>query len=559
MNINKKQFINSNNSSKITQDNSNILSINKNQKYNNRYLNSSIFESRNTSIDNTTKPIKSQLYLTEVSDFNNNDQIIPKGKSVHIMGELFDFKPTTSGRILPHVKRKPPTMIYCCDEKYEANNLSNLYDKYWVHPPEKKMIINFKRERTKVRDTSYEYIEKTKSIILARYNLKIKEEAKKRIENNIKNEIKSLDNTIRQINRYKDDLENNFIQKYDMALRNLNIQYQEERTKNENLNFHLIKMLKEVNILKNQLKKVNTNKVLLEKWIIFQIQMDKGYIPSNLKETLKNEYNNELIFQDIDDFDDWFVRAQNKNLKLLDEYNIKKKECDDLKKEFLEDQKLSNYEKMIESEVQEKEKLLVLLKLRNKNLEREKKDCFKSQISSPKKVKKIQTEYEKPKKLKDSIYIKVKCIYNKINEELSNELKNINLNKEIDRCISKGDKTMKMIIAIEITLNFLISKFHEYKSDYHNNDILKSIQEQIDLEHKIATANQRKLEEENKIEELKKNINKRDKKFIYVPKRKVDMFPFALYQKQRRTVTEKDDKKNELNIFDFLFDNDEKV
>jgi len=559
MNINKKQFINSNNSSKITQDNSNILSINKNQKYNNRYLNSSIFESRNTSIDNTTKPIKSQLYLTEVSDFNNNDQIIPKGKSVHIMGELFDFKPTTSGRILPHVKRKPPTMIYCCDEKYEANNLSNLYDKYWVHPPEKKMIINFKRERTKVRDTSYEYIEKTKSIILARYNLKIKEEAKKRIENNIKNEIKSLDNTIRQINRYKDDLENNFIQKYDMALRNLNIQYQEERTKNENLNFHLIKMLKEVNILKNQLKKVNTNKVLLEKWIIFQIQMDKGYIPSNLKETLKNEYNNELIFQDIDDFDDWFVRAQNKNLKLLDEYNIKKKECDDLKKEFLEDQKLSNYEKMIESEVQEKEKLLVLLKLRNKNLEREKKDCFKSQISSPKKMKKIQTEYEKPKKLKDSIYIKVKCIYNKINEELSNELKNINLNKEIDRCISKGDKTMKMIIAIEITLNFLISKFHEYKSDYHNNDILKSIQEQIDLEHKIATANQRKLEEENKIEELKKNINKRDKKFIYVPKRKVDMFPFALYQKQRRTVTEKDDKKNELNIFDFLFDNDEKV
>ena len=559
MNINKKQFINSNNSSKITQDNSNILSINKNQKYNNRYLNSSIFESRNTSIDNTTKPIKSQLYLTEVSDFNNNDQIIPKGKSVHIMGELFDFKPTTSGRILPHVKRKPPTMIYCCDEKYEANNLSNLYDKYWVHPPEKKMIINFKRERTKVRDTSYEYIEKTKSIILARYNLKIKEEAKKRIENNIKNEIKSLDNTIRQINRYKDDLENNFIQKYDMALRNLNIQYQEERTKNENLNFHLIKMLKEVNILKNQLKKVNTNKVLLEKWIIFQIQMDKGYIPSNLKETLKNEYNNELIFQDIDDFDDWFVRAQNKNLKLLDEYNIKKKECDDLKKEFLEDQQLSNYEKMIESEVQEKEKLLVLLKLRNKNLEREKKDCFKSQISSPKKMKKIQTEYEKPKKLKDSIYIKVKCIYNKINEELSNELKNINLNKEIDRCISKGDKTMKMIIAIEITLNFLISKFHEYKSDYHNNDILKSIQEQIDLEHKIATANQRKLEEENKIEELKKNINKRDKKFIYVPKRKVDMFPFALYQKQRRTVTEKDDKKNELNIFDFLFDNDEKV
>ena len=559
MNINKKQFINSNNSSKITQDNSNILSQNKNNKYNNRYLNSSIFESRNTSTEVSTKPIRSELYLTEVSDINNNDKIIPKGKSVHIMGELFDFKPTISGRILPHVKRKPPTMIYCCNEKYEANNLSNLYDKYWVHPPEKKMIINFKRERTKVRDTSYEYIEKTKSIILARYNLKIKEEAKKRIEDNIQNEIKSLDNTIKQMNRYKEDLENNFIQKYDMALRNLNIQYQEERTKNEYLNFHLVKMLKEVNILKNQIKKINSLKVLMEKWIIFQIQMDKGIVPSNLKETLEKDYNNELIFQDVDDFDDWFIRAQNKNLKLLDEYNIKKKECDDLKKEFLEDQQLSNYEKMIESEVQEKEKLLVLLKFRNQNLEREKKDILKSNLVTKNKGKKLKNEYENPKKLKDSIFIKVKCIYNKINEELSNDLKSINLNKEIDRCNTKGDKTMKMIIAIEICLNYLISKFHEYKSDYHNKDLLKSIQEQIDLEHKIATANQRKLEEENKIEELKKNINKRDKKFIYVPKRKVDMFPFALYQKQKKTKTETNEKNNELNIFDFLFDNDEKI
>ena len=559
MNINKKQFINSNNSSKITQDNSNILSQNKNNKYNNRYLNSSIFESRNSSTEIKSKPIRSELYLTEVSDFNNNDKIIPKGKSVHIMGELFDFKPTISGRILPHVKRKPPTMIYCCNEKYEANNLSNLYDKFWVHPPEKKMIINFKRERTKVRDTSYKYIEKTKSIILARYNLKIKEEAKKRIEDNIQNEIKSLDNTIKQMNRYKEDLENNFIQKYDMALRNLNLQYQEERTKNEYLNFQLVKMLKEVNILKNQIKKINSLKVLMEKWIIFQIQMDKGIIPSNLKETLDKEYNNELIFQNVDDFDDWFIRAQNKNLKLLDEYNIKKKECDDLKNEFLEDQKLSNYEKMIESEVQEKEKLLILLKLRNENLEKEKKDIYKSQITSKNKGKKLKNEFDKPKKLKDSLFIKVKCTYNKINEELSNDLKNINLNNEIDRCNTKGEKTMKMIIAIEICLNFLISKFHEYKSDYNNKEILKSIQERIDLEHKIATANQRKLEEENKLEELKKHINKRDKKFIYVPKRKVDMFPFALYQTQKRTITEKKEKKNEIDIFDFLYDNDEKI
>ena len=190
---------------------------------------------------------------------------------------------------------------------------------------------------------------------------------------------------------------------------------------------------------------------------------------------------------------------------------------------------------------------------------KEKKDIYKSQIISKNKGKKLKNEFDKPKKLKDSLYIKVKCMYNKINEELSNDLKNINLNNEIDRCNTKGEKTMKMIIAIEICLNFLISKFHEYKSDYNNKEILKSIQERIDLEHKIATANQRKLEEENKLEELKKHINKRDKKFIYVPKRKVDMFPFALYHTERRTITEKKEKNNEIDIFDFLYDNDEKI
>ena len=67
---------------------------------------------------------KSDLYLTEISDIKRYETI--PTQSEHIMSELFDFKPTESGRILPSIKRKPPTMIYCCDKKYEANNLSNL-------------------------------------------------------------------------------------------------------------------------------------------------------------------------------------------------------------------------------------------------------------------------------------------------------------------------------------------------------------------------------------------------------------------------------------------------
>ena len=270
----------SNNSSKITEDSSNILISSRILKsrqlnINQRYLNSSIFESQNLP-NESTEPNKTDIYLTEISEIRNIET--QPNRSENIMRELFDFKPTESGRILPSIKRKPPTMIYCCDKKYEANNLSNLYDKFWVHPPQKKVILNFKRERTKVRDTSSEYIEKTKSIILARYNLKIKEESKKRIEDNIKKEIQSLDNTIKIMGKYKDDLEHNFIQKYNNALKKLNNQMKEEKIKNEELTSQLSSILKEVNNLKSQIKKVESNKILIEKWISFQIRLDKGII-----------------------------------------------------------------------------------------------------------------------------------------------------------------------------------------------------------------------------------------------------------------------------------------
>ena len=129
----KRQNHNSNNSSEITLDNSNMTSNKRkiNNKSISKYLNSSIFESRTLSTERT----KREIYLTEVNNFNSID--IERTKK-HIMEEVFDYKPTLTGRILPSIRKKPPTMIYCCNEKYEANNLSKLYNTYWVNPPIKK-------------------------------------------------------------------------------------------------------------------------------------------------------------------------------------------------------------------------------------------------------------------------------------------------------------------------------------------------------------------------------------------------------------------------------------
>ena len=353
--------LNSNNTSGITADNSNILignkyHIKKNNKStsNSKYLNSSIFESK--TLDSNI--IKNDLYLTELDIKADNSLFTEPNKNEHKMEELFDYKPTLTGKILPSIKKKPPTMIYCCNEKYEAKNLSNLYSTYWVNPKKKKsLIVNHKIERTKVRDSSNEYIEKTKEIILARYNLQIKKEGVKRIENNVKNEIKTLNQTMNVMKKYKDDLENNFINKYNEALKSLNNQIIEEKIKKDLLSIELGKIHKEVNKLHNIITKVDEMKKGIEKWIIFQIQMQKRKIPFNLKETLKKEYNWGLIFSSPDELEDWFESMKIKNIYLINKYNTKIRERDEVIENYLEMKKYITNDKWVDNEVIEKEKI----------------------------------------------------------------------------------------------------------------------------------------------------------------------------------------------------------
>ncbi len=551
----KKQFHNSNNSSEITFDNSNMTS-NKRKINNNsisKYLNSSIFESRTSSTERT----KHEIYLTEVNNFNSIDT---ERSNKHIMEEVFDYKPTLTGRILPSIRKKPPTMIYCCKEKYEANNLSKLYDTYWVNPPiKKKIIVNHKNERSRVRDSSNEYIEKTKDIILARYNFEIKKEAVQRIENNIKNEISSLEQTMKQMKRCKDDLENNFITAYNEALKKLDIQISEERIKNDELSIQLAKLVKEVNKIQNQIIKIDGIKKGIEKWIIFQIRMDKRIIPKNLKEILEKVYHNNLIFSSVEQFEDWFESMKIKNIYLLNKFNDKVREKDEIKKSYLQMKKIQEKATWLDNEVNEKEKVLELLKIRYKKLESEKKELtkFKYILNDTKLNKSMYTIGDKPKILKDILFIKTKSIYSQINSLIGNEIKNNILESDIIRINRKEEKIIKMLTSLELILNYLIEKFIDYRMNPKTLRILKEIKNRIDTEHKNNTALLAKIAEEKKIKKLKEKLELRNKRGIFLPLRKVDNYPFAILNKHKISIT-KDNfhKSNELSFYDFIYENE---
>ena len=547
--------LNSNNTSGITADNSNILignkyHIKKNNKStsNSKYLNSSIFESK--TLDSNI--IKNDLYLTELDIKADNSLFTEPNKNEHKMEELFDYKPTLTGKILPSIKKKPPTMIYCCNEKYEAKNLSNLYSTYWVNPKKKKsLIVNHKIERTKVRDSSNEYIEKTKEIILARYNLQIKKEAVERIENNVKNEINNLDQTMNVMKKYKDDLENNFINKYNEALKSLNNQIIEEKIKKDLLSIELGKIHKEVNKLHNIITKVDEMKKGIEKWIIFQIQMQKRKIPFNLKETLKKEYNWGLIFSSPDELEDWFESMKIKNIYLINKYNTKIRERDEIMKNYLEIKKNSENDKWVDNEVIEKKKILELLKLRNEKLEKDKKHAVENKISELKLNKK--NHFLLTSQSQKNLFSKVKYIYTHIKDLMSNEVKNVIIDAELSRMSNSDEKIIKMIRSIELVLNYLISKFVEYRLDPKLFNIYKEIKYKMDLEHKKDTANQAQIEEKRKIAILQERLERRNKRFIFVPFRKVENYPFTLYNKKKMNETE-ENIQHTLTLQDFLYD-----
>ena len=135
---------NSNNSSNITSDNSNILSQIKYHKLPNnipslKYLNSSVFSSNtiSSSREKTPKRIKSEIYLTEpdIKDYNNNEiinqNLTSKNDEKLKMREIFDFKTDKKGKILPSIKITL-TMIYCFKERFSRNNLSKLYMMFFL-------------------------------------------------------------------------------------------------------------------------------------------------------------------------------------------------------------------------------------------------------------------------------------------------------------------------------------------------------------------------------------------------------------------------------------------
>ena len=443
-------------------------------------------------------------------------------------------------------------------------------------------IIIKKTKKKKLKEDRIEFLRKTNEIKRIKYEMDLKKQAMEEYKENIKLQKYGIDFTMSNLKTYRDNLENNFLTKYNDNLRKLERELFEEKLKSDQQNSELLLLIKEVSSLKSLLLKKESILKNIEKWLHLQIYIKESEDPKDIKQSLQ-KYNNHLIFNSLEELNNALTHKENRNLRLMEKYNKSQKEKDIYITELLSHEKeAENMDQSIDIIIAQKEKLLSQLKTREKNLNKtitslinEKNISHKNKINKRSKsvnnyinIKNTSNNEDlkknklgilyKPIKNKNDILTYIDCIYigiikNNINglildTKYINQLDNIN--------ISINQKAVIKMKIIEISLNYLISSINKkIISDKNNMNIMEKTCKLIDLYHKKINGNKNKMEMEKNWNNLIKKIEDKNKKSYYLPRGKIEKYNIVSIQKKKNEAKLKNKKViKKIDIWDFLYD-----
>ena len=620
--LSDKQFqknLQKNNSSFFTAENTSIIqsniknsnSLNKTgssrslKNINNiKYLNSTIFTyphknrkklmklSNITSSPNTSKE-NFQLYLTE-----SKNVITPQYKPKKKKRNLYRSKNKKSLPTLKcysHWDNKYPDIFTCGDFSMKPKYLTKLYYKQNDNSNQINKIIfsnNVKdideNKKNVDKVTIREYINNANKRNFLNYCINSKKEALEEYKKNMESQIKSLNYTISQISSYKENLEKNFDIKYNEDKKDFELEIKRGKFHCDLLKKHLLSLLRDVGALSQMIIKKQNVKKSYEKWLSFQVLVKEGIEvrTKNIIEYIEKKYGKKPIFDNYNDFDFYFKEKEDNNIRLLDKKTKINEEKDKLIKEYnylKNDFVINNKNDNIN--FQEKEKILSLLKIRNRKFNNLKNNLLnKKRITISKSLQNFNTynqenqenyidkdkekdiDIEKDLKMNPlGVYCfnldKVKnitkiinCIYISI---LKNKIKGLNISDDtiyrINNTLLKDQKTLLQIQVIECSLNYLKSSIEDKKKDINNQQIIKGTKEIIDLYHKTIKAKLYEEERKKKLSLFMHKMEEKSKKVYFIPNKKFNKYPAGLYLKPK-TFSVNKNKKNNFELFDFLYD-----
>ena len=442
---------------------------------------------------------------------------------------------------------------------------------------------------------SRNYLDQILTYKFENYNSNNKREIKQKLDENHESKIEAIDDKMQSLNKMETLFNNKFINKANDYLKFILNFKENEKNKLLILQNIVLKHRNEITDLNKKIQKIENEKYSIFKWINLQIQLLER-TNNTYEEKQKNKANNEIKEQQINnnrDRDKSLTRRSfwKKSIKLKYKNEEKNKSDKNSPSEKIEVKKINkyknklifetpsdaydkleeyeykiikymsqnnqiisqilNYKKKLNEMLSEKNKLnkhisyqitqcelilqnlkskndslikyIFLLKNNNINTEKHSKNKFnKTNILS-------KTEMHFVQKCDlDLVYKKIRILFNNC-KSVAPEKMIISYN---DKNNCKENEIINILEFLELFVIFLMNKIDEYKKSEKFIRSLKEMQVAIEKKRRIVNNIRKITKEREKADYIKKNIENKNNKILFIPLRKVGINEVGINNKK---------------------------
>ena len=417
-----------------------------------------------------------------------------------------------------------------------------------------------------------EIINKSREIQTINHSQKMIKERLNILSEKYQNQLEELDDKIISMTQAKNLYDEKYINSINKYIKNLQIKRDEEKTIEIQLTNKILELKKEIQELYNKVKKLDSIKNSLDRWMYLQIQVKEKIkeLPSHYKLVLDVKLSNNPILKTVlaeeierlsnykgkkiytaKEFLEEFTKYENDNLKLIDTYNNLQKEIFQLKniKNKIKSMNKEFYDSLdINLNIQQK--LLNTLKEKNKALQKEKNGL----LFTLKKTKIRRSVSEGSIKFKSSTNskLKVKYLNSKLFFKIYEVLNNITKKNFIFEKNAHSTKEREMLIMlkkIEIFFDNLLRVNKEYSLKYVKEIV--EIKTKIEKVRKTEKASQQRELLMKKFESIREKIENRVHKVYFLPKKNVEKY-YSLIIKTKNQREKYNEKKSKYEFEDYM-------
>ena len=409
------------------------------------------------------------------------------------------------------------------------------------------------------------YIKRFHDIIIDKFNLNMKKEKVKMLNENMSNQLNKINDQIKDLQASSKLFIDEFYPKLNEYIIFCDKQRDKERQKDL---FYLNKIYileKKINGLKTKIDKYQNEKEFLMREMFLQISIyeKKLELPNYYKDILLNEFSLEQIREkygtqidqqeydrvlrymdslDVSDMENVFDKLKiltNNNIELINTYNethannlVYKKYREKAKNEIKKGSQKEN-----DDLINLKKKQLDAIIKTYKNTEKDYLNIIKN---NPRKTSKNHKH--------SKLFIKVNSMLKNLNKELKYEL---DINDKIKGEITEEKLIIQMIRRIEMIIIKILAIYKEEKINYA--DEIREFKIIFDRQRKVQNNKQQRKNILKKFELERKRIFERHNKLLFLPNRNVD------FKKQIKKNYNDDDDSSKFEeksnkIDEFLYD-----